>query len=76
MTVPVGIASFFLLPDTPHTTHAWYLTKQERELATERVLRAGKANPVEITIATFKKILSSWKWYAFVMGYVVSPFRC
>ncbi|OQE31809.1 hypothetical protein PENSTE_c001G10415 [Penicillium steckii] len=76
MTVPVGIASFFLLPDTPHTTHAWYLTKKERELATDRVLRAGKAKPVEITIATFKKILSSWKWYAFVMGYVLYGESC
>lgn len=75
MTIPVGISSFFLLPDTPHTTRAWYLTKKERQLATERVLRAGKAKPVKVTIATFKKILSSWKWYAFVMGYVVSQPR-
>lgn len=72
MTLPVGIATFFLLPDTPHTTRVWFLSKKERELAKERVLKAGKAAPVKITLGTFKKILGSWKWYAFVLGYVVS----
>ena len=72
MTLPVGIATYFLLPDTPHTTRVWFLSKKERQLAKERVLKAGKAAPVEITTQTFKKILGSWKWYAFVLGYVVS----
>lgn len=72
MTLPVGIATYFLLPDTPYTTRVWFLSKIERELAQERVLKAGKAAPVKITLKTFKKILGSWKWYAFVLGYVVS----
>ncbi|CAI7579065.1 unnamed protein product [Penicillium pancosmium] len=76
MTVPVGIATFFLLPDTPYTTRVWYLSKSERDLAEERVLKAGKAKPVKITLATFKKILSSWKWYVFVIGYVLYGESC
>jgi ACS family pantothenate transporter-like MFS transporter len=40
-------------------------------MAAARVLRAGKAAPAKITAQTFKRILSSWKWYAFVLGYVV-----
>ncbi|CAG8076158.1 unnamed protein product [Penicillium salamii] len=76
MTLPVGIATFFLLPDTPHTTRVWFLSKKERELAKERVLKAGKAAPVKITIGTFKKILGSWKWYAFVLGYVLYGSSC
>lgn len=71
MTVPVGLATYIFLPDTPYTTRAWFLTEDERELAKERVIRAGKAAPVKVTLATFKRILSSWKWYAFVVGYVV-----
>lgn len=73
MTVPVGLATYFFLPDTPYTTNAWFLTQEERDLAAERVQKAGKAAPVNITVKTFKKILSSWRWYAFVIGYVV---RC
>jgi len=74
MTVPVGLATYVFLPDTPYTTRAWFLTQNERDIAAARVLKAGKAAPEKITVATFKRILKSWKWYAFVAGYVVS--RC
>ncbi|CAI4215823.1 unnamed protein product [Parascedosporium putredinis] len=46
MTVPVGIATFFFLPDTPYTTTAWFLTEEERALALERVRKQGTA-PLE-----------------------------
>lgn len=72
MTVPVGLATFFILPDTPYTTRAWFLTEEECELSVERVRKAGKAAPVKITLNTFVRILSRWRWYAFVLGYVVS----
>lgn len=72
MTIPVGIATFFLLPDTPYRTQAFYLTQAEKELAIDRVNKAGKAAPAKINLATFKRILSSWKWYLFTLGYVVS----
>jgi ACS family pantothenate transporter-like MFS transporter len=71
MTVPVGLATYVFLPDTPYTTRAWFLTQDERDIAAARVLKAGKAAPEKVTVATFKRILKSWKWYAFVMGYVV-----
>ncbi|KAL4965253.1 major facilitator superfamily domain-containing protein [Aspergillus stella-maris] len=76
MTVPVGIATFFFLPDTPYTTRVWFLSERERDLAKERVRRAGKAPPVKITFKTFKHILSTWKWYAFVIGYVLYGSSC
>lgn len=72
MTVPVGLATALFLPDTPYTTRAWFLTKDECELSIERVRKAGKAPPVKITLKTFVRILSRWRWYAFVLGYVVS----
>lgn len=74
MTIPVGFATFFLLPDTPHTTRAWYITGEEKELALERIRKACKAPPARITLATVKRTFGSWKWYAFVLGYVVSSF--
>ncbi|KAL4811330.1 major facilitator superfamily domain-containing protein [Aspergillus unguis] len=76
MTVPVGIAAFFALPDTPYTTRVWFLSDREKELAIERVARVGKAPPVKITFGTFKRILAGWKWYAFVMGYVLYGSSC
>ena len=76
MTVPVGLATFAFLPDTPYTTRAWFLTQAEKDLAIERVRKAGKAAPVKITLATFKRVLGRWRWYAFVLGYVLYGSSC
>lgn len=72
MTIPVGVATYFVLPDSPYTTKAKFLTPQECELAISRVKRAGKAAPKGVDLQTFKRVLSKWRWYAFVPGYVVS----
>lgn len=71
MTLPVGIATYFFLPDTPDTTTAWFLTTEERALAVERVRKAGTAPPAPVTLRTFVKIMTRWRWYAFVLSYVV-----
>ncbi|KAL4789071.1 hypothetical protein BDV19DRAFT_395389 [Aspergillus venezuelensis] len=76
MTMPAGITTFFFLPDTPHTTRVWFLSERERDLAKERLKRAGKAPPVKITFKTFKNILGTWKWYVFVIGYVLYGSSC
>jgi hypothetical protein len=75
MTVPVGLATYVFLPDTPHTTRAWFLSQDERDMAAARVVKAGKAAPAKTTARTLKKVLSCWRWYAFVLGYVVSGRR-
>ncbi|KAL5391420.1 hypothetical protein DPSP01_001289 [Paraphaeosphaeria sporulosa] len=76
MTVPVGFATFWILPDTPYTTKAWFLSEEEKELAIQRVRASGKAAPVPLTFATFKVILTRWRWYAFVLGYVLYGSSC
>ncbi|ATZ51451.1 hypothetical protein BCIN_07g00870 [Botrytis cinerea B05.10] len=60
MTLPVGFATIFLLPDTPHNTRAWYLTENECTLAIERVEKAGKAAPVPITWAKIRRMFTRW----------------
>lgn len=60
MTVPVGIATVLLLPDTPHTSRAWFLTEEERALGLERVKKAGKAPPIPITWSKVRRIFTRW----------------
>jgi len=72
MTVPVGIATFFFLPDTPYTTKAWFLTEEERVLALERVRKQGTAPPGELSFKHVASVLTRWRWYGFVIAYVVS----
>lgn len=76
MTVPVGFATWYILPDTPYTTKAWYLDEEEKARAIERVKDAGKAAPRKLTLATFKGVLTRWRWYAFVLGYVLYGSSC
>ncbi|KAK7431269.1 hypothetical protein QQZ08_002040 [Neonectria magnoliae] len=71
MTVPVGLATFLILPDTPYTTKSRFLTPQECELAVSRVQKAGKAKPAGVNLRTVKRILTKWRWYAFVFAYIV-----
>ncbi|KAF4778692.1 pantothenate transporter liz1 [Colletotrichum scovillei] len=76
MTIPVGVATLFVLPDTPYTTKSRFLTAKECELAIDRVTKAGKAAPAGVTLATFKRVLLKWRWYAFVLGYVLYGESC
>ncbi|PMD36352.1 MFS general substrate transporter [Hyaloscypha variabilis F] len=76
MTVPVGIATVLFLPDTPHTTRAWFLTADECALGLERVKKAGKAPPVPITWAKARRIFTRWRWYALVLGYILYGTSC
>ncbi|KAH7398107.1 pantothenate transporter liz1 [Cadophora sp. MPI-SDFR-AT-0126] len=71
MTLPVGIATYFFLPDVPDTTTAWFLTEEERALAVARVRKVGTAPPKPVTFRTFLKIMTRWRWYAFVLSYVL-----
>jgi len=76
MTVPVGFATWFILPDTPYTTKSRFLTDEDKQLAISRVQLAGKAAPEKLTLATIKHVLSGWRWYAFVFGYVLYGSAC
>ncbi|KAI0137121.1 pantothenate transporter liz1 [Xylariales sp. AK1849] len=76
MTVPIGLVTFFVLPDTPYTTRSRFLTAKECEMALERVQKAGKAAPTPVTFQTFKRVFSKWRWYAFVLGYVLYGESC
>lgn len=60
MTVPVGLVTFFFLPDTPHKTRAWFLTQDDKDLALRRVEEAGKAPPASLTWRKAGRILRGW----------------
>ncbi|KAM5354956.1 hypothetical protein ACJ41O_001602 [Fusarium nematophilum] len=76
MTVPVGLATFLILPDTPYTTKSRFLSRRECELAVERVQKAGKAKPAGVNLQTVKRVLTKWRWYAFVFAYIVYGESC
>lgn len=64
MTVPVGLVTFFFLPDTPHKTRAWFLTQEDKNLALRRVEEAGKAPPAKLTWRKAGRILKGWSKFS------------
>ncbi|EXJ83621.1 hypothetical protein A1O1_07244 [Capronia coronata CBS 617.96] len=70
ISLPVAISGFFLLPDVPEITRAWYFSPTEREYAKKRMEFEGRANRAPYTKAKFKKIFTSWKIYALTALYI------
>lgn len=71
ISLPISFLSFFMLPDVPETTRAFYLTKEDVAIANKRMEYEGQAKKSPYTKAKFKKIFSSWRIYALVLLYVL-----
>ncbi|KAF7540299.1 hypothetical protein G7054_g1484 [Neopestalotiopsis clavispora] len=76
MTLPVGIVTAFFFPDTPHTTRAFFLSNEEKELGVQRAHDAGKAPPAPLTFKRILKVLRGWRWPLLVLGYVLYGTSC
>ncbi|KAJ7056785.1 pantothenate transporter liz1 [Mycena amicta] len=77
MTVPCGVLLFFILPDVPSNSRAWYLTEEEKAFALARAIKNGKGQPTgRVDLALLKRTFSRWHWYWFVLGYVLYGSSC
>lgn len=63
MTLPVGLVTALFFPDTPHTTRAFFLTGEEKELGLRRALNAGKAAPAPLTLKRIANVLKGWRMW-------------
>ncbi|ORY68279.1 major facilitator superfamily transporter [Pseudomassariella vexata] len=71
ISLPIAIAGFFFFPDVPEITRAWWLTKEEIEIAKRRMRLEGRANRGgSYTKAKFRKIFGSWHLYALTLLYI------
>jgi ACS family pantothenate transporter-like MFS transporter len=71
MSVPVCISVWFLLPDYPHNTTAWYLTAEDKILAQERVAKDGKAKITGVMdLKLVKRMFGNWRWWVLVLMYI------
>lgn len=70
LTIPVALYGFFLFPDTPHTTKAFYLSDEERSLAIARLPELRERSPM--SLGFLKKVLTSWYWWGFVVLWIIA----
>ncbi|KZM24959.1 uncharacterized protein EKO05_0010497 [Ascochyta rabiei] len=71
ISAPICIAGFFLLPDLPENTRAFYLSDSDRALAKRRMDSVGRAPRKKLTWSTFRRIFSRWHVYLLTILYVI-----
>lgn len=62
ITLPIAIYIFFMFPDTPQITKAWYFTTEEKALAVSR-LPEPLFKRGHLGNSTFKRVFASWEIY-------------
>lgn len=70
ISLPIAVAGFFMFPDLPEITKAWYFTPDDIALAKKRMQLEGRANRAPFSKAKFKKIFSSWHIYLLSTLYI------
>ena len=71
IALPVAVAGFFVLPDVPEISRAWFLSREESELARRRMALEGRADRGPYTRAKAWRIGTSWHLYLLSLAYVL-----
>ncbi|KAF2846234.1 major facilitator superfamily transporter [Plenodomus tracheiphilus IPT5] len=71
ISLPICLAGFWLLPDLPENTRAFYLTKDDRALAKDRMAKVGRAPRARLGLSAFKRIFGRWHVYLLTILYVI-----
>ena len=77
MSLPVALSVWFLLPDYPHNTKAWYITESDKEMARRRAANIGRAEVTGvIDLKLLKRMFGNWRWWVLCAMYIfVSHYR-
>lgn len=71
MSLPVALSVWFLLPDYPHNTKAWYLTEADKALALKRAANQGKAETTGVMdLKLVKRMFGNWRWWVLTCMYI------
>ncbi|KAI8957502.1 MFS general substrate transporter [Daldinia sp. FL1419] len=71
ISLPICIAGFFILPDLPENTRAFYLNEDDRAMARERMEKVGRAPRAKLGRSAFKRIFGRWHVYLLTILYVI-----
>ncbi|KAK6063135.1 pantothenate transporter liz1 [Seiridium cupressi] len=77
MSLPVAVSVWFLLPDYPHNTKAWYITEADKEIAMRRAANQGKVDVTgKLGFALVKRMLGNWRWWVLCLMYIFYGNSC
>ncbi|OBT43997.1 hypothetical protein VE00_05695 [Pseudogymnoascus sp. WSF 3629] len=71
ISIPIAIAGFWLLPDYPHNTRAFYLNDKDRAMAQKRMADVGRAPKGTLGWNIVKRLFGRWHIYPLTLLYIV-----
>ncbi|KAJ4320923.1 hypothetical protein N0V84_005627 [Fusarium piperis] len=71
ISIPIAVWGFFAIPDLPHTTRAFYWTKDDREYGIQRAESNGRVAPQPLTLRAIKGVFSNWRLWVFILPYLM-----
>jgi ACS family pantothenate transporter-like MFS transporter len=71
ISLPIAIAGMFLIPDLPDNSRAFYLSKDQIELAVKRMDDVGRAPRSKLGWSAFKRIFGRWHVYLLTILYII-----
>ncbi|EXJ77142.1 hypothetical protein A1O3_10300 [Capronia epimyces CBS 606.96] len=70
ISIPIAIWGFFAIPDLPHTTRAFYWTKDDKEYGVKRIEKIGRGAPRRLTFKIIKSVYLNWRLWVFIAPYL------
>jgi ACS family pantothenate transporter-like MFS transporter len=71
ISLPICLAGFFLIPDLPENTRAFYLNADDAALARKRMNDVGRAPRKELGWGILRRVFMRWHVYALTLLYII-----
>lgn len=71
ISLPICLAGFFMIPDLPENTRAFYLTDDDAALARKRMDSIGRAPRRKLGWSILKRVFTRWHVWALTLLYII-----
>ncbi|CZR68652.1 related to transporter protein [Phialocephala subalpina] len=71
ISTPICLAGFFLIPDLPENTRAFYLTNDDAALARKRMDDVGRSPRRKLGWSILRRVFTRWHVYALTVLYII-----
>ncbi|KAH8669485.1 putative pantothenate transporter liz1 [Tricladium varicosporioides] len=71
ISAPICLAGFFLIPDLPENTRAFYLRQEDGDLARKRMDDIGRAPRQKLGWSILKRVFTRWHVWVLAVLYII-----
>jgi ACS family pantothenate transporter-like MFS transporter len=71
ISLPICLAGYFMIPDLPENTRAFYLTDADAKLARKRMDDIGRAPRRKLGWGILRRVFTRWHVYSLTLLYVI-----